>query len=198
MVDLLSDSFERSDRLSRKEIQVALKYVTLTVREQRLRWERELGINVPLSLSEQPGNRIGHALQKWLVAHMETEPGPPITVASPEAWPDDVRRAAERLERESSKIQFTAAFERTCREAGVFVGEIIRLRDPTRYWTIVPGKHFDQPNNLLSLCSTIKNRTIYLPTRMIVGTMYRNHVWCDTVEPYKSGIAQLIRTSVGS
>lgn len=198
LIDLLGDGFEQSDRLSRKEIQLALKHVTGLVGEQRLRWERELGVTVPLTLTEQHGNQIGKALQNWLVDHIETELGPPIVVTSPEAWPDDVRRAAERVERESNQTQFTAVFDRTCREAGVFVGELIRLRDPTRYWTIAPDGHADGPNNLLSLCSTINGRTIYLPTRMIAGTMYRNHVWCDTVDPYKSGIAQLIRAHVAS
>ncbi|NRA58213.1 MAG: hypothetical protein HRU13_08905, partial [Phycisphaerales bacterium] len=181
------------ERLTKKEIQVALKGVTPLVTEQRLRWERELGEAVPLTLSEQEGNRIAKALQRWLAEHLETQPAEPFIVTSPEEWPDDVRRVAERVARESSEIELTDAFHRTCREAGVFVGELIRLRDPTRYWTIAPHKQFDGLNNLLSLCSTVKGRTAYHPTKMISGTMVQCHVWCDVAEPYKMGIASLIR-----
>ena len=198
VIDLLSEAFVRSERLTKQDIQVALRGLAPLVIEQRLRWERELGETVPLTLSEQEANRIAKALQKWLVEHLETRPAEPFVVTSPKEWPDDVRSVAEEVLRESSGTEFTEAFDHTCRQAGVFVGEIIRLRDPTRYWTIAPHKQFDGMNNLLSLCSTIKGRTAYDPIKMISGTMYRCHVLCDEVEPYKNGIARLIRAHASS
>ncbi|MEQ8845364.1 MAG: hypothetical protein RIB58_10975 [Phycisphaerales bacterium] len=198
MIDLLSEQFVRSERLTKEEVQLALKGVAPLVTEQRLRWGRELGETVPLSLTEQEGNRIGKALQKWLVKRMETRPAEPFVVTSPKEWPDDVRSAAERALRESSGTEFTEAFDRTCREAGVFVGEIIRLRDPTRYWTIAHYRQFDGMNNSLSLCSNIKGRAVFHPTKMICGIMYRCHVLCDEAEPYKNGIARLIRAYASS
>ena len=58
MIDLLSDEFVHAERLTKKEIQVALKGVTPLVTEQRLRWVRVLGEAVPVTLSEQEGYGI--------------------------------------------------------------------------------------------------------------------------------------------
>lgn len=193
MINALTDEFESSTRMSRRDKLAALQDFCEHLDDLCRHWENRLNITVPMVLSEAKSNQIGHALQEWLKSHMSVQSGNNIAIQAPPSWPRDVRDAASRAVSDTYNTVLTPEFLGLCKSAGVFAGELIRSQNAMRAWVIGMHPHRRHLVNCVALASSSDIRRSYFPTHSVAGIMYRTYIWRDTPDEKRLGISALIR-----